>query len=164
MKNTVVYRPFRSHSWLATATACLVGFAFVVAGWTFPDFKFVIFFFAMGIVSIWLTKVLYDSSNITICFEDGGLRVFDGGHKECQYLLWEKLPYAYYVRNLKGHLYVVLSPKEIDLKQVRYYVNKSSNSFRVMIDYVVVFHIDILQNASELKEMIDNRIKHTDAL
>jgi len=157
MKDTVIYRPYQSLSWLVVMTTCVTIFAFVVAGWAFPYVEISIIFSVIGFILIWLTKVLYDSSKITICLEDRGMLIFAGKHGCCQRLLWENFPFAYYARNAKGHLHAVLSPKELDPSQVKCYVKKSGNSLRIVIDNVAVVHFDPLQNTARLKQIIDNR-------
>lgn len=161
MNDTIIYRPYRSHAWPLPFTIPVGMLAFMAAGYCLPFLGFrVLVLVAIGIACTWLTKVLYDSSNIAVYLEQEGLRIIGGSYNDYRYALWEELSYAYYVRSFKGHLFLVLSPKALSSKEAKNLANRGANSSRICIDYAVVIYIDILQNTSQLKELIDNHILH----
>lgn len=163
MNDTIIYRPYRSHIWFVPFTAGVEILSFVAVGYCLPHLRVTVLLpVVIGIISIWLTKVLYDSSNLVVFFGQEGFQITGNRCNDYRYFLWEELPYAYYARSYKGHLFVVLSPKVLSSKEVKNYVNRGANSSRICIDSVIVIHIDVLQNASRLKELIDNHVLHMD--
>lgn len=161
MNDMIIYRPYRSHIWALFFTIPVGMLTFVAAGYCLQYWDFsVIFLVTIGIVSIWLSKMLYDSSNIAVFFEQEGLRIVGGSCTDYRYALWEELSYAYYIRSFKGHLFLVLSPKALGHKEAKALANRGANSAKICIDYAVVMHIDVLQNTSQLKELIDNNVLH----
>lgn len=163
MNNTIIYRPYRSHVWFIFFTVPIGIFAFVAAGYCLqaPGAN-VIFFVVMGALSVWLTKALYDSSKTIIFFEPDGLWVSGVGCDNCRHILWEELSNAYYVRNFRGFLFVVLSTKALSPQEAKKLANRGANLSKICIDDVVVIHIDDLQNVSQIKELIDNHVLHVD--
>ncbi len=159
MKDIILYRPYRSHQWFVPVTMGFAILAFVTVGYCLPDMELIaLLFVALGIGSVWLTKVLYDTSHIVIFFEQEGLRMMGGKYKDYRYVRWEELPYAYYANSYKGHLFLVLSHEALSPKQAKIFANRGANSSRICVDSVVVIHLDALQNVEQLKEMIDNRV------
>ena len=164
MDKTIIYRPFKSHTYFLPFTICVGVLAFVTTGYCLPFWSIgVLIPTALGVISTWLTKVLYDSANIAIFFEKEGLRVVGRRYNEYRYILWEELLYAYYVRNLKAHLFLVLSPKPLSSIEAKDFANQGANLLKVCIDDVVVIHIDAIQNVSPLKELIADHVSHVDS-
>lgn len=163
MNDTIFYRPYRSHVWFLSFTMPVGMLAFVAAGYCLPYWGFRVLILAtIGIACAWLTKWLYDSSNSAVFFEQKGIRIIGGSYKDYQYVLWEEVQFAYYVRNYKGHLFLVLSPKALSPKKAKKLANRGANSSKICIDYVVVIYIDDLQNASQIKEQIVHNVLHVD--
>ncbi len=163
MKDTIIYRPYRSYAWFLPFTIPIGILAFIFAGYCLPFWGFdVIVPVAIGITCTWSTKFLYDSSRIAISFEAEGLRIIGSSYNDYRYVLWEELSYAYYVRSFKGHLFVVLSPKTLSSKEANKLANRGANSTRICIDYAVVIYIDIPQDISQIKELIDNHVTYVD--
>lgn len=164
MKDTIVYRPYRSHAWFLPFTIPVGMLAFIFAGYCLPFWGFyAIVPVAIGIACTWLTKVLYDYSRVAVFFEQEGLRVIGSSYNDYRYVLWEELSYAYYVRSFKGHLFAVLSPKALSPKEAKKLANRGANSTRICIDDTVVIHLeDILQDGLQIKEFIENHVAHMD--
>lgn len=162
MNNICTYRPYRSHAWFLPFVIPVAMLAFVAAGYCFPYVGVGVFWVAIGIVCTYLTKVLYDSSNISVVFEQEGLRIVGGSYNDYRYLLWEEVSNAYYVRNFRGFLFLVLSPKVLDSKAAKKLINRGANLSKICIDDVVVIHIDDLQNVSQIKELIDSHVVQVD--
>lgn len=162
MNNICTYRPYRSHAWFLPFVIPVAMLAFVAAGYCFPYVGVGVFWVAIGIVCTYLTKALYDSSNISVVFEQEGLRIVGGSYNDYRYLLWEEVSNAYYVRNFRGFLFLVLSPKALDSKAAKKLINRGANLSKICIDDVVVIHIDDLQNVSQIKELIDSHVVQVD--
>ena len=163
MNNTIIYRPYKTQTWLLFFTIPIEILTFVGAGYCLPlSGVSVLCLTGIGIASIWLTKVLYDSSKRAVFFEQKGLRIIGGSYFDYRYVPWGELAYAYYARNYKGHLFLVLSPNALSTREVKRFANQGATSSRIFIDYVVVIYIDILQDVSQIKELIDNHVVHVD--
>lgn len=163
MNGITIYRPYRVHAWTLPFTVTVGVFAFVATGYCVPYWGYnVIILAVIGIICAWLTKVFYDTSNITVIFEQYGLRTIASRYDDCRYVLWAELLYAYYVRSFKGHLFLVLSSKALSPKEARQFANRGANSSRICIDSVFVIYIDIFQDASQLRELIENHVVHID--
>lgn len=165
MKNgNLAYHPYRSHSYFIPFVVGISIFAFVVIGCLWEDIHLSAFiFYALAILCGFFIKFLFDTSKVKIFFEDDGFRLIDDKHKKDCYVLWKDLPYAYYSRSYKGHLFVVLSPEVLSLKQVKQFVNLSANSSKISIDKVFVIYIDFLQDISRIYELLDKKALYIDA-
>lgn len=172
MNDTMIYRPGRSCAWfvpfmLSSGIFCFVMlgagiFSFVAEGYSLTDIGPLFFFLlGMGIISIVLTKVLYDCSNIMVLFEEEGLRVTGGKYNNYWYALWKEFPYAYYARNYKGFLFLVLSPKALSQKEAKRFANRGSNSMRICVDYVAVIPMDN-QQIQKVKNFLESKELHID--
>jgi len=161
MHSDITYRPFRSHTYFIPFMlgACMI--TFIAAGFYLPQIGFPLFFLlTLGLLSLFLVKYLYDTANITVIFEQDGLRIIGGKHNNHRYVNWEQFAYAYYARNFKGHFFLVLSPKDMTTELVRHYANRSAVSSSFFIDSVVVIAMDPTQDISPLKELINSKVPH----
>jgi len=161
MNETINYRPYRTHGWFVPYLASIGILLFIFIGFCIPDRKLIVLI--LTIIEVFVivsTKVLYDSSNVSILFERDGLRIVGGKHSNYRYIPWEKVSYAYYIRNYKGHLFLVLSLKELSSKEAKRFVNKGANTSKIYFDSVVVIYIDFLQNVEPIKEFISNHVVH----
>lgn len=158
MNNTITYRPYELHKWFLYFTVPIGVLAFTISGYCLLFSHIGSFVLCgMGIMSLWLTKELYDSSNISVHLEQEGLRITGGSFNEYRYMTWEKLQYEYYDRNFKGHLFIVLTPNVLNPKEIKAFINRGANLSRICIDDVVVIPIDALQDTSQFREFIDKR-------
>ena len=163
MNDTIIYRPYKTQTWPLVFTIPVGILAFMGAGYCLPlSGVSVLCLAGVGIACIWLTKVLYDSSKRAVFFEQKGLRIIDGSYFDYRYVLWEELSYAYYVRSFKGHFFLVLSSNALSPKEAKHFANRGANSSRICIDSVLVIYIDIFQDASQLRELIENHVVHID--
>ena len=163
MHNIIIYRPYKTQIWPVLFTIPAGIFAFVASGYCLPLSRIsVLCLVGIGIACICLTKVLYDSANKAVFFEEKGLRIIGSCYVNYQYIPWEELAYAYYTRNYKGHLFLVLSPKMLSLKEAKHFANRGAILSQIYINYVVVLYIDILQDVSNLRRLIDEHIAHID--
>ena len=159
MNTMMQYRPFKSHAWFVPFTWIVSMLAFTGAGFFLPVFGLTTFLFLVtGVICCFLTKILYDSSNITVSIETEGIRIVGGTYSNYQYVSWEKFICAYYARSYKGHLYLVLSPEELAPKQVMQYINKGACLSKLSVGLVVVIHIDVMQNTLQVREFIRNKV------
>lgn len=163
MNNITIYRPYKVHARILPFTVTVGVFAFIAMGYCIPYWEFgVSLWVVMGVGCIWLTKVLYDTSNLTVIFEQQGLRIVEGRYNNYRYVLWEELLYAYYVRNFKGHLFLVLSTNALSPKEAKRFANIAATSSRICIDDVLVIYINFFQEVSQIKELINSHIIHID--
>ena len=93
----------------------------------------VLFLIGIGMACIWLTKVIYDMSKRAVIFEQNGLRIFDGGYLGYRYMPWEKLTYGCYIRNYKGHLFLLLSPNALNSKEAKYFANQGVKNISTIL-------------------------------
>lgn len=164
MNDCIIYRPYKSYVWALPFTVSVGLFAFVAAGYCILHFECTVFILAViGIMCTWLTKILYDSSNLAMIFEQQGLRAIGCRYTDYRYVPWDELPYAYYVRSFKGHLFLVLSPNLLSPKEAKHVANRGANLSRICIGGVWVIYLDIFQNVSQIKELIDNHVVYVDA-
>jgi len=159
--DVITYRPHKSYAYFTPFALTIALILFLTAGYYLPHMRYTgIILMLFGILSLWLTKSLYDSSNIVILFEQEGLRITGGKAKNYQYLLWKDITYGCYVRNFKGHLFLVLSPGELNPKIAKRLANIGANLSKICVDSSVVVYIDVTQNTSQLTEMVENHILH----
>lgn len=163
MNETIIYCPYKSQTWALIFTIPIGLLAFVGAGYCLSLSGIsAISFVGIGIICIWLTKMIYDSSNKAVFFEQKGLRIVGGNYKDYRYILWEELTYAYFARDFKGHLFLVLSPNALNSKEAKRFANRGANLSQICVDSVVVIYMDVVQNVSQLKELIDNYVENVD--
>lgn len=162
MNDVIIYRPYRSHGWFVPFTIAIGILAFMAAGFCIPEMGLFDFFLTIGVLSMCVTKVLYDSTNIVIFFEREGMRIAGGRYNNYSFFPWKEFSYVYYAKSFKGHLFAVLSPKALSPKEVKNFVNRSANSSRMCIDFVVAIHIDVLQRTSQLKDLIASHVLYAD--
>ena len=159
MRDSIIYYPYRAHRWFSPflfvfglCAFFLIGYCFSVRDWL------VLFLVIAGVLCVFLSKFLYDSSHVSICFNDEGILIIGDKKVKYCYVDWEDINYAYYAKNIKGPLFLVLSPKSINEKQVKQFVKQSANLSRPCIDFVVVIYMDITQDVSRIKELVNNKI------
>ena len=164
MVDVIVYRPFKLYIWLLLFTIPLGVIAFFASGFCVQYGSIcTIVLFIIGIVCVWLTKVLYTSSNIVVLLEREGLRIMGSRYKDYRYVSWEEVLYAYYARNFKGHLFLLLSPRPLVSKEIKRFVSRSANSSKVCIDDVLVIYIDVLQDTTQLRERVAHSVLNIDS-
>lgn len=161
MNDIIFYRPYKTQIWAMIFVVFVGILSFVGVGYCLPLLGLsVLCLVGIGTACIWLTKVLYDSLNKAVFLEKEGLRIVGDTCSNHRYMPWNELTYAYYVKNYKGHLFLVLSPKVLNAKEAKHFANRGANSSRICIDNAVVIYIDMLQDVSQLRELIDRYVVH----
>lgn len=165
MDSTIIFQPYQKQTWPLLFTVPISVLAFVCAGY-FLYFSLIasICLLGVGIICTCLTKVVYDSSERFLSFERDGLRIVGCGHSDYRYMPWETLTHGSYVRNYKGHLFLILSPNVLNVKEAKRLVWRGANSSRICIDDTVVIFLDDLQNTAQIKELISEHIADTSYL
>lgn len=160
MNNIIIYRPSKSQNWAIILAFFIAVFWFCVAGLYLTISVFITcILLVAGVMSIWLSAFLYNVGNICIFFENDGLRIAGGSYKNYSYIPWGNFKYAYYTKNFRNFSFLVLSPKELSLKEARNYANKGANSSKICLDDIAVIYLDDSQNISqEIKEFITEKI------
>lgn len=164
MNDTIKYRPYRSEAWFVPFGILLVIFFLVFSGGCL--FQSLVIHsavsFLLGILCIWLTKVLYDTSRIVLLFEHEGLRIIGDKHTDHRYIPWSELTHVYYAKTWKGFMFAVLAAEGLDQKATRRYANHAANTGRISVDNVIVFPLDHLQDMSSIKETIASKMQYID--
>ncbi len=155
----IIYRPYRSYMWFVPLTIIITIFSFVAFVFSFQEFGFPTFFtFIFCLLAISLTKTLYNSSKITVFFDDVGLLITDGNHKNNKQFNWDYFSNVYYIRNFKGHSFAVLTPNTLTSKERKIIANHSIRFSNLCIDRVVLIYLDALQKDLQLKEFIEHYV------
>lgn len=153
------YRPYLTHIFLSPLPVIYALISFVISGVCIADslWHFIIFL-VLGILCIWLAKILYDTSKTKIILEDNGLRIIESPHLEHHYIPWTTITHAYDFINFKGHSFLVLSPTELSKVEIKKFGSKGANSSKISIDNVVVIPIPPLKESANIKELINQKI------
>ena len=156
MEKHVTYRPFGIYKWFAHFLVfCDICF-FVISGYLLTDLTDIDFFYflTMGVVSLILAKYLYDLSCITLSFEVDRILVWRSRSRDVHCILWDNLSFAYYIKNSKGHLFVV-SPQALTREQVKRYIRHGR---KICVDSSLVICIGIIETNHQIREQIDSKI------
>lgn len=113
------YHPYRSHAWFIPFSTVSGVFAYIASVVALPNCPTAVFFLGIGLLCTVLTKFLYNSAQTTISFESETLRIAEKGSNLRKYILGNELPFGYYIRNYKGHLFLVLSPEPVDKNDLK---------------------------------------------
>lgn len=160
MDHPILYRPFHTDKWFVPFVSGAGVLFAVFAGYSlFRPHWSVLILLLFSFVSFWLAKVLYDHSSILVLFEQDGLRIVGDKRKCHQYFSWNAFEYAYYSRSYKGHLFLVLSPRELDQREVKAYTNRGAISLSLCVDPVVVIYIGT-QLTEMIKDVVDQKVPH----
>jgi len=158
MNDVIFYRPYRIHGRLAPISLSYAILSFFVIGLCLPEaIGGALLFATFGIIALFITKLLYDSSNIAILLEQAGVRIIDGRGNAYRFFPWEGLQFAYHARDFKGNPYLVLSPVTLSKKTIRSFINKATNSARACVNDILVIAIN-LQDRSEVVETVERYI------
>jgi hypothetical protein len=160
MKNSIVYRPHQSDIYFAWTILAVGILSFVALAHCLPAFNAVsCLYTGMGILSMWLAKTLFDSSQRRLVFEPEGIRLTDS--KNNNHLVpWNKYIYAYFERNYKGHLFLVLSPQVLHLQQAKSFANQAANTSKVFVDNVCVIYLNNSPTSLEIEKIIKQTVLH----
>lgn len=153
----VVYYPYKKQRWAIFFTIPMGLAAFVGAGFFFRcSMALTIYLIGIGLFCVWMTKVVYDSSKRFIVFEPEGVRIEGCSLSDHQYIPWEQLSHGYYVRNFKGHLFLVLSPDALNVKEAKHFARRAANLSLIHVDQTVVIYMDVLQDVTQIKKLFSN--------
>lgn len=162
MNNTIVYCPHRSDIYFAGTMFVVSILSFAALGHCLSDFEAVCYLYAgIGSLSLWLAKNLFNSSQLRLLFDREGIRVV-GGKYDNQFIPWNKYIYAYYVQSYRGHLFVVLSPQVLNLRQAKAFANHGANTSKTCVDDVCVIYLNYSAMSLRIKELIDHNVLHID--
>lgn len=157
----IVYKPYRTHIWFIPFLSCVSIVFFVVPLWNilcygYESLFLLTFLLIAGLMSVLLIIWLYRTAQKKIIFDHNGLKVCSGSRsiKSDCCLAWGDLKYRYLSKSYKGHKFWVISPTNLNEKQVRKYVNRSANTSRIRFEDVVVLFVDPTQDTSKVEEII----------
>ena len=157
MSNAVKYRPWKLYIYIIPIVI-FCGSAFIVIAGLYFSTSLTNFCISLllGTLSFGLAKVLYDSYKVIILFSPQMIEITEKKHSKT-YNMTEFL-YGYYGRSYKGQLFLVLSNKCIDKKQLKLLCNKSANYSKICVDDNVVIPIDNPKNKDVIERIIDNNL------
>ena len=157
MSNAVKYRPWKLYIYIIPIVI-FCGLAFIVIAGLYFSISLTNFCISLlfGILSFGLAKVLYDSYKVIISFSPQMIEIVEKKHSKT-YNITEFL-YGYYGRSYKGQLFLILSNKCIDKKQLKLLCNKSANYSKICLDDNVVIPIDNPKNKNVIERIIDNKL------
>ncbi len=116
----------------------------------------------MTVIYSILSKMLFDSSKIYICFGENGLQINNDKRCKYRYVSWESFSYAYWRISYTTHWYLVLSADVIEEKQLEHIIRKKDWSFNMGIchDDVIVINIACYrkEELAEIKKIIFEKI------
>lgn len=148
------YHPYRSHAWFIPFSTVSGVCAYIASVAALPNCLAAIFLFGIGLLCTVLTRFLYISAQTAIVFESGTLRIAEKGSNLRKYILGNELPFGYYIRNYKGHLFLVLSSEPVDKKRLKGILNQSACQSKVCVDNAIVIYMDDLQDIAQIKEIV----------
>ena len=158
MDHPVIYRPFHTYRWFVpfVAGAGVLFAVFAGYGLIHPHWS-VLILFLLSFVSFWLAKVLYEQSNIVVLLEQDGLRIVGDKRNSHQFYSWTAFEFAYCSRNYKGHLFMLLSSKKLDKREIKAYTNRGAISLSICVDPVVVIYLGT-QSAEIIKDVVAQKV------
>ena len=158
-----MYRPYQQGRilfWLLLIFALL---CFFLSGFfIILDIRVGLIFLFFGLFFLIFSKFFYDISNIIIILESKGLRIIDRKFKDYKYYFWDRHSHAYYIRNYKNFLYLILSSERLSHEEAKFYVKRSETLSKVCIEDIVVFRLDMLGNMDEFINIINNNVSCID--
>lgn len=161
MNNTIIYRPYKVYRWALPFTVIIGVLSFAVSGCCAPYWGCgVLIPVAIGLMCLWLTRKMYNASNMAVFLEPEGLRLVGGRFDDYRYVCWEEVSNAYYARTFRGFMFLVLSPKSLNSNEVKRLVNRGAHSSKLCIDDAIVIYIDSQQEDIRIKEHIDKYVSH----
>lgn len=155
MDTNIMFRPYRTHGWIAPVALCMALLCAVLGGYLLEIMLAGAWLFLFTeILAMWVTKTLYDSANIVIHISPKGLQVFGDHDNRYVFRPWDELSYAYDTNNYKGHHFLVLSPERLSAKEAKMLANNSAIRSKICIDLCVILYIDESPAAQAAKEAI----------
>jgi hypothetical protein len=160
MDDSIVYFPYRVLKY-ASLFFFLFGlfFTFILGKQTAPIFNLQgLIFVGVVIVCFVIAIYFYVASNYHIIFYNDGLRVFDLKHRNGIYLSWGELRYAYYVRNYRNFIGLVLSPNKLDIKRAKKFFNLDITLLLIRNSCVIIPMP--LAHPEKIEELIDSKVEN----
>lgn len=165
MNDEIIYSPYKAEKWIALLLIFCAMVSCFFAGYVgFRRLDGVVICIIVGCLCAWLSKCLYNDSNIIVRFESEGIRIVAGFNVGYHYILWENFSYAYYVSNAKGHQRLILSPKELVYKEAKQLVNDFAFSAKIYVDECIVIPCDNSPIGKSISALIEQRVPNVHTL
>lgn len=162
MNHRIIYRPYQSNIYFAIAIIACGIFSLIALGHCLLVVKPITFLFAgMCILSFWLAQMLINSAQQRLIFEPEGIHA-TGGKNNGKFVPWNKFTYAYFERNYKGHLFLVLSPQMLHSQQTKSLTNRGANTSRIFVDNACVIFLNNSSTSLRIEELIKQTVLHID--
>ena len=157
----MTYRPYREYRVLSafflTLAILFVVFTGVII---FANVWVGLILLFAGVLFLLVAKWLYDISGIAIILDMEGLYVIDRKHKNGQHCSWETLSCAYYIKNFKNVLFLILSPEKLSREEARDLVKRCEKSSRVCMDNAVVFCVNMSRDMLQMIDFVNDRVRY----
>ena len=164
MKDRIVYQHKKTQKKVLPLVVAFSAGYFVFSGMCLASLDFVraTVFFLVGVITLVLLKQLYDASSEVVIVEDEGIIALTRKIPKEKFYLWEEFSFAYTCNNIKGHEFIILSPREMSGNELKKVLGK-----RLVFDDLLIIHMDVILNfgqcvgqseqAKAFKKVIDER-------
>lgn len=157
----IVYQPHRDT--VAISIVLLAGgiMMFVLLPLALSQFGLHLFFMLfVGVGSFLCGLAIYRDSRSTLIVDEDKIRIIESRLRGCRYIDWEEIKYTYYVHNHMGGVTVLLSARELSLKQAKRLSTKrdySILSVKLYDNGVIVFPDNCCEETSAIREIAESK-------
>ena len=111
--------------------------------------------------ALWIMANMYCMSRQAVCFQKDGIQIIDVVGPRYEYIPWEELQFAYYAQDIRGGLYLILSPEALSEKDVKRLANRLTK--RIYIDGKILIFIPKTDdgrrvNLDKIKKIVRNNV------
>jgi len=155
MNNSITYYPYKKYKYFYIFVRVLQVLVLFLLLTTvlWGDGK-CIFEAGMLLVCEILCVVLHREGSIRFVFNDEGIKVFQKNNLvlACD---WFQLKYAYYTKNKRGFLHVVLTDKMVNDDCIKRYTHCCLGKYR----NILAIYLDMTQDVSQIEEIIRRKVQ-----
>ena len=164
VQETFEYRPFRMGKvMLLFLEACKI-LVFLLVGTNLHmqnvGFKIAVCI-GLSVLSLFLEWPLYSLGNTAFIFGPNELCVVGDGRRCNQSLPADRFSYACLARNLRNRKYYILSPKELDHREIKRQIY-SLNLSLVQKESVLLIPLDMNQDTQRVEQWMEEHIPHVE--
>lgn len=158
MECLLTYYPYQSHKKFLSLLVGGSAFTFALSVYFFhqSNSKDGFFLLLIGLMCIVLLKPICDPLKKHIVFDVDRMIVHDG-NACCIEATWNLYRYAYHSHSIRGHRFLLISPRELNKGEAKQLCNRSASRSEIMIDGVIVLFVDPIHDTQDVKEQV---LKH----
>lgn len=164
MKKENGFRPYKFYTYIipVLVVGIIIVFFALFSTWTSNNVSDIVFLSFLMIVSIFAIYYCYKLVKITIVFEEQVIRIIE--NKKCKeyYALYSDVPYGYYCRSYRKHLFLVLSAVSIPDEKVKKMINRNIFFEGVNKNNVIVIFINNASKSEKagIEKIVSEKILH----